>query len=46
MSYILKVGFSGDSDDPIPDLPDVKSESGFDAVVEDWGDEEDFELPV
>lgn len=46
----VEVGFSDDPDDAIPSLPDVQPEgsssSGFDATVEDWGDEQSYDLPV
>ncbi|MFI3292800.1 MAG: DUF5119 domain-containing protein [Rikenellaceae bacterium] len=46
----VEVGLSGSLDDPPPVLPNVKPEgsssSGFDATVEDWGDEESYDLPV
>lgn len=49
-SVVVKIGLSSDPNDQWVVLPDVKPEggssSGFDATVEDWGDEESVELPV
>ncbi|MFR9578889.1 MAG: DUF5119 domain-containing protein [Rikenellaceae bacterium] len=44
----VEIGFSGDDDDPMPYLPDVLPSgdvsSAFDATVEDWGDEESYDI--
>ncbi len=49
-SVVVKIGLSSDPNDKWVVLPDVKPEggssSGFDATVEDWGDEESVELPT
>ncbi len=51
VNIMVKIGFSDDDDDDqIPVLPDVKpegaSDSGFDATIDDWGDEEEHNVPI
>ncbi len=50
INITVKVGFSGDADDPIPVLPDVKpedsSDSGFDATIDNWENEEEHNVQI